>query len=469
MNCILPARFTDGSVLIVVLWATLGLVSVALLFGSSMTMNYRSSDNDLAGRQAAQAIEGAARYVETLLKTPATPGVLPDVSEYLGDTVPVGEATFYLIGRSEDSGNGTTRSFGLVDESAKLCLNIDPTLLSPTQLQAYPAMLKAIPGMPEELADAIIDWQDPDDNVTGSGAESDTYLRFDPAYSCKNGPLESIEELALLNGATRTVLYGEDTNMNGVLDPNENDGSVSDPPDNADGKLDVGILEYVTIFNRESNNQTSTSQTASTTPRIDVSDPQQVRSTLEPLIDEKTTSGRGAAILRKFTPQQKLASVLEFYIVAKTGSDGLSEEEFGKIADEITTSTGAYRYGLLNVNAASEAVLACIPGIGAKAADVLSARLSRPTQDTNIAWLLNVLTDPEAQQAGPFITGRSSQVTADIAAVGRHGRGYRREKIVIDQSTGTPQIVYRRDLSPLGWALGSEIRGELAKLKEGVK
>ena len=80
-----------------------------------------------------------------------------------------------------------------------------------------------------------------------------------------------------------------------------------------------------------------------------------------------------------------------------------------------------------------------------------------------------MLDDAAANTIGPFITGRSSQVTADVAAVGRHGRGYRREKFVIDQSTGTPRIVYRRNLAPLGWALGNEIREELAQLKKQAR
>jgi hypothetical protein len=147
----------------------------------------------------------------------------------------------------------------------------------------------------------------------------------------------------------------------------------------------------------------------------------------------------------------------------------LSEEEFGLIAPELTVKDGAYLYGLINVNTASETVLACLPGMDAgKASDLVAARLSRDTQDTNYAWIVGVLDPATADNIGPFVTGRSSQVTADIAAVGRHGRGYRREKVVIDQSTGTPRIVYRRNLSPLGWALGSEIREELANAKPEV-
>ena len=49
-------------------------------------------------------------------------------------------------------------------------------------------------------------------------------------------------------------------------------------------------------------------------------------------------------------------------------------------------------------------------------------------------------------------------VMADIAALGPHGRGYRRVRFIFDTSSGVPQIVYRQDQSHLGWALGKEIR-----------
>ncbi len=453
-----------GSVLIVVMWATLGLVSVAMLFGHSMTMAYRGADNYVAARQAAQAIEGAARYVETLLADAETPGLLPDPAEYLSDTIPVGEATFYLLGRSTEIGDGTTRTFGLVDESSKISLNVDPTLDPQAKTQALTALataLKKLPGVTAEFADAIIDWQDEGDEVSSNGAESETYLRFDPAYACKNAAFESIEELALLNGATRDLLYGEDTNLNGVLDESENDGNATEPNDNADGKLDAGILEYVTVFNRESNKQSD-----GTTERINITNMQQAARDLTTLIDEKLGSGRAQRILPLVSAPPALTSVLEFYLRCKASPGVLSEDEFGQIADALTTKTGDYRYGLINANTASEAVLACIPGLEDKAPDLVTARLGRASQDTNIAWIVEVLGDATARQAGPFLTGRSSQVTADIAAVGRHGRGYRREKVVIDQSTGTPRIVYRRNLSPLGWALGSDIREELALLQE---
>jgi type II secretory pathway component PulK len=455
-------------VLIVVLWASLGLVSVALLFGHSMVMNYRGADNDVSGHQADQAIEGAARYVETLLVNAETPGLLPDPAEYLNDSIPVGEATFYLLGRSLDVVDGTSREFGLIDEASKINLNAGTPGTPPTQAQLaiLSTALKALPMMTEELADAIIDWQDADDAVTGSGAESETYLRFTPAYACKNAAFESIEELALLNGATREILYGEDANLNGVLDPNENDGDASDPPDNADGKLDAGILEYVTVFSRQ-----PATQSGGTTPRIDVApaggSPAQVMQAISTVLSDTLGQERAQKIMQPIMASP-LTSPLDLYITSKErgGSEAMTSDEFGQIAGKLTMSGGLYP-APVNVNTASETVLACLPGIGTnKAASLIAARLSRGTQDTSYAWIVETLGNEDARKAGPCVTGESWQVTADVAAVGRHGRGYRREKIVIDNAKDTPRIVYRRNLAPLGWALGSEIRDELARLKE---
>src|SRR5438876_8443168 len=89
-----------GSVLIIVMWVAFGLVSVALYFAHSMTYELRASDNRSAGVEAEQAIEGAARYVNYVLTTSGTNGVTPNPANYLCEGVPVGDARFWLIGRS---------------------------------------------------------------------------------------------------------------------------------------------------------------------------------------------------------------------------------------------------------------------------------------------------------------------------------------------------------------------------------
>src|SRR5207249_3756045 len=111
------------------------------------------------------------------------------------------------------------------DESSKLNLNT-----------ATLEMLETLPRMTPEFAAAIIDWRDTDENVSQGGAESESYLRLTSPYRCKNTNFESVAELRHVMGADLDMIYGEDANLNGVLDINENDGDISSPSDNRDGR-----------------------------------------------------------------------------------------------------------------------------------------------------------------------------------------------------------------------------------------
>lgn len=106
--------------------------------------------------------------------------------------------------------------------------------------------LMLLPGMTEDAADAILDWIDADDDVTGLGAESGYYSTLPSPYEPRNAPLRSLMELDLVAGVDPLDVRGEDWNLNGRLDPNENDGDASWPPDNADGVLDAGWSAIVT-------------------------------------------------------------------------------------------------------------------------------------------------------------------------------------------------------------------------------
>lgn len=68
-------------------------------------------------------------------------------------------------------------------------------------------------GLEEEkrdiIVDSIMDWRDPDDFYRLNGAENDYYQSLKEPYYCKNGPLDSIEELLLIRGVTRDIFYGK--------------------------------------------------------------------------------------------------------------------------------------------------------------------------------------------------------------------------------------------------------------------
>jgi general secretion pathway protein K len=60
----------------------------------------------------------------------------------------------------------------------------------------------------EEIIDAIKDWIDADDEVTGDGAEGGYYAGLPRPYAAKNAALDCIEELLMVKGVTRELFYG---------------------------------------------------------------------------------------------------------------------------------------------------------------------------------------------------------------------------------------------------------------------
>ena len=436
----LPAGMASrrGSVLILVLWVAFGLVVLSLYFANSMSLELRSADNRAASLAAEHAIRGAVRYVNYYLTTYATNGIMPELRDYLKEQVPIGDANFWILGRGDGQKVQDEAIYGLVDEASKLNLNT-----------ATVEMLQALPRMTPQLAAAIIDWRDADSNPTENGAEDEYYQRLQPPRKCKNAPFETVEELRLVAGADLEILYGEDLNLNGVMDSNENDGDTSPPYDNRDGRLDPGILEYVTVHSRESN-----------AGKINVT-AQQGRQQLQRLLQQKLGQQRAVQIDQTLNGPP-VRSVLEFYIRTRMTAD-----EFAQIQTNITTSAGATVQGLINVNTASEAVLACIPGIGVeKAASLVSFRISNPTRLNSILWVAEVLDQPGAIQAGRYITGSTYQLCADIVATGRFGRGMRRIRYIIDTSGSEPRIIYQRELTQLGWPMGVETRENLLMAME---
>ncbi len=434
---------TTGSVLIIMLWISAGLVTVVLLFGESMMLEYRAAENTLAGIQAGQSIDGVVRYMSYILENLDEPGTLPDENNYICEAGEITDSLFWLIGRDPNRQTINMPVYGIIDEGSKLNLNT-----------ADLEMLQELPGMTDELAASIIDWRDEDNDVTDNGAESESYTLLNPSYECKNSPFETIFELQLVLNAYDEYLYGEDTNLNGFLDANENDGELSSPSDNQDGHLDFGILEYVTIYSRIPNNTEDSG-------KININDEDSEQ--LTQLLAENFGEDRANEIQESIDQgQENYSSLLEFYI-----RSGMTSEEFSKIGDQITTSGDEFLTGLVNVNTSSAAVLNCIPGIEEADANELVSYRQSPTDSLDtIAWVSEVLDEEKAIQAGPHFTTKSYQFTLDIAAAGKYGKGFRRSCFVIDTSEGEAKILYRRDMGKQGWALGSELRSELAYLKE---
>jgi len=294
------------------------------------------------------------------------------------------------------------------------------------------------------------------------------YAMQQPSYQCKSDPFETVDELRMVYGANMDLLVGEDVNRNGVLDPNEND-------ENQNNLLDPGILEYVTVYSREPN----TNKVLINPANVSVNGP------LDSLLRSTLGAARTTQILARFratapgggggrnggggrTTNQVAASTpvrftspLQFYMAT-----GMSAGEFAQIASNLTTvaTSTPYIEGRVNVNTAPAPVLACLlNGDTSAAQQLIDYRRNNPTELGSIAWIItalgqNAATYLQTLQSTDCLTTQSYQFTVDVAALGPHGRGYRRVRYVFDTSSGTAQIVYRQDLTSLGWALGKTAR-----------
>jgi general secretion pathway protein K len=118
------------------------------------------------------------------------------------------------------------------------------------------------------LADAILDWRDPDDDSRMSGAESRDYLGLDRPYLCKNGPIDDLSELLLIRGITPNMFWG--AAAGGMTARSWSGGRSSRFRAAEDISYPVGFVElFGTIGNRQININTASPLALQLIPGID--------------------------------------------------------------------------------------------------------------------------------------------------------------------------------------------------------
>lgn len=439
-----------GTVLIVTIWVTLVLAGLVLVFARSMRVAAAVSANQVASLEAESIAAGALQYVVAKIteKIAAESGTSQTSTSQTTDTyeaLQVGEGYFWVLQSNLE--DDREYRFGLTDEAGKINLNT-----------ASLEMLQKLPGMTAELAASIIDWRDTDSDVTAGGAEDEYYLLQPAPYHCKNAPLETVDEILLIKGASEDLLYGEDTNLNGVLDPQENDGDTSEPPDNADGKLDRGFYDYVTVYSTEKNVDGAGNTRININTSSSVSD-------LQTLLQDTFKEDRALEIMMAsgISSNPSFTNILQFYYRSR-----MTFKEFSQIADKLTTSSETALPGLVNVNTASKEVLMCLPGLEETDVDSLltyRGSFTAGEEPNSVAWVTEVLDQTKAVGIGSYITVHSNQYSADILALSGNGRAYKRYKAVIDTQESTPRVIHWRDLTHFGWPLDPEIVATLRKGK----
>jgi general secretion pathway protein K len=126
--------------------------------------------------------------------------------------------------------------YSIHDENGKININ---TASRDVLIKALAANGLPLGSDRDTIVDSILDWIDKDDRHRLNGAESDYYQGLSPAYSAKNGPLDSLEELLKVRGVTPKLFYGSE----------EYQAQESFDAENAPGLTRIFTAQGVSQFN----------------------------------------------------------------------------------------------------------------------------------------------------------------------------------------------------------------------------
>lgn len=392
----------------------------------------------------------------------------------------------------DDAGYASSFRFGMVDESSKLNLNILPKM-DELQPGGGVQLLMALPDMTEDVAEAILDWIDLDDEPRELGAESDYYVSLSPPYLAKNGALVSVEELLLVRGVTPELLFGNDVNRNGMIDDDEliEQLSVGSEPD-----MQLGWANFLTIFSQEANKNWEGLQ------RIDINkdDLLELERDLSSVLPSRWVNfilayringpfteempevedngpANGEIDLSTAEGTNKFTQLLDL-IDARTAitfEDQSTESvlespvsmanplEFGiglaSMMDNLTTVSAATIPGRVNIMQAPRRVLQGIPGLTPEQVERIIQSREFELNDPNFTdlnrryetWLLaELIVDLTTMKAiAPFICCKGDVYRAEIIGYFENGEASSRAEVVYDTTEPLPRLLFWRDKSHL--------------------
>ncbi|WP_442507202.1 type II secretion system protein GspK [Novipirellula sp. SH528] len=520
-------------VLVVVAVATMAVYSF-----TELMVAYDDSAN-LSGDlvQARVNVESGVDTIRLLLSQPPTTrldygGVYNNPSMFQAITVSNGidgvtPANFTVVapGMSETGTLGGIR-FGLQNESARLNINtltvleensdlIIPTLaLTGADTEEVDtenlavSLLMALPGMTEDVADAILDWLDSDDEMRPFGAELEYYTTLPTPYSPANGPIKSVEELLLVRGVTPTLLFGADANRNSVLDADEQQryGVGIDTP----GSL--GWAAYLTVNGAEGN------RTRDGLPRVDVNSDD-----LETLYDE-LFDALGDELYASYVVAYRMYG--ESPVAAAAGASGNNNgnvqsagvwtaEEFGQLdlsagaktkvnqvldlvgssvtigngdnqkkytspfaedpismaiylpllMDVLTTQDVDSLPGRINLNECPAELLYGIPTLDEETVQALIESRTTESDDPNrefATWPLveGIVTLDQMRTLIPLLTGGGDVYRAQIVGYFEQSGIASRSEVIIDATSVNPKVISWKDLSHLGRGFDLSVLGQ---------
>jgi len=442
MNGHRPCGHDRGSVMLIVIWA---LSIGAILLSSVQLYSYRQSmlARQTLGRiQARWAARGGIEYTIAIMADHTMEPVRGDAFAMVNDldAIADGRDRFEIDGRIVGGYDIRHHSdgqdwWGPMDEHSKI--NINAAIDNPTLLRNFQEI-------PVDVADAILDWLDEDDDERPMGAERHYYLSLSMPYEPRNGPMRDIAELELVAGIWPEHLRGEDWNLNNRLDSNEDDGSRTWPPDEPDGHLDGGWAQLLTT------RSVSSGLTESGLPRIDLRN-----TTPEELVERLGIDETQAASVITFGrgSNNSMAKLLTRQMEQNTAGprpDLTNDELRAVFAETGLGPTNALTPGKLNINTVSEEVLLQVLQNREYLADeIIYLRQSRPEGIASLVDLIEIPAFQDDPGTLEYLAGimdvRSSVYSITARGRSRIGDVEVEIFVVVDRSTLPIRILEYRE------------------------
>ncbi len=490
-------------VLIVVTMLALGSLGFAELMLNEHRAAKTSSRQSQARAFAESGAELARQFLDRTTDDQKTAGGLYDNAQRFSsqlaadDNSPRDRGRFTLIAPRYENSTVTGTRYGLQDESSRInlatILNYDKSSgssrgpgggagSSGTTSKAK-TILMGLPGMTDAIADAILDWIDADDTPREQGAESEFYGSLQPAYTPRNAPPASIEELLLVRGVTPELLFGLDAVKMGYSSSSSAGGTIAGV-DNSDGSMDHGWAAYLTLWSAESNLK------ADGTPKINLnqSDLKKLYDDLTPILDQSSaeyivayrlgggTADGGHLDTSKLGKASKtLGSILDLVGASAiqlkqppggsgptrlknpfTSDTAAMSTYLPKLFDNCTTDSGKSTAGRININQAPRTVLLCIPGMTSDLADqIISNRIpdqaspSAKADQTCPAWpvIEGVMPLATIKSMLPYITAGGSVYRAQIIGHFDKGNPVARLQVLLDATQRPTRVLLWKDMS----------------------
>lgn len=342
----------------------------------------------------------------------------------------------------------------VTDESGKLNINT-----------ATREQLLMLPNMTEQVADAILDWRDSDDEPNQSGVESGYYQNLQFGYKIQNGPFRTVRELLLVRGVSEELLYGYSSGLGGRFAYNEQVGSTSFLNEGADNTLNEGWINYLTCYSFDVNLAPDGSA------KININTASQ-----STLVDSLGLSEQNAAWIiqtrrtRRFTSIADLLSTTTSSQTSgqaaqpatgtgqgatQTGQSAqatpLDVATFAGIAEKIAVNDANRIDGKININTAPRyvllALLADANNAEQYADNIISYRDNLPDGIKSIGELVGVLSMDVAtfKEIADIITVRSNVFTVRSFAITERGNlttAQLQNEVVVDRSSSPDKILY---------------------------